>query len=144
MTRLPPTIIVDANIAVKWVIAEADSIKARATAVGRTLLAPEFMLVESANILWKHQRRGEVGPDFGIAAFAVLQKAPFVWTRDAELVGDARRLSAELDHPVYDCLYLALALRHGAPVITADRRFAALAQKSAALSSSLIALDSLA
>lgn len=79
-----------------------------------------------------------------MAAFATLQKAPFVWTRDADLVDDARRLSAESDHPVYDCLYLALALRHGVPVITADRRFADLARKSPALSGSLITLDTLA
>lgn len=144
MTRLPPSIVVDASVAVKWVIAEADSAQARAVAYGRTLLAPELLLVECANILWKHQRRGEVGPDIGTAAFMTLRMAPFVWTHDADLVDDARRLSAELDHPVYDCLYLALALRHGVPVITADRRFADVARKSPALSGSLVALGALA
>jgi predicted nucleic acid-binding protein len=28
-----------------------------------------------------------------------------------------------LDHPVYDCLYLALAHRIGATLVTADARF---------------------
>lgn len=144
MRRLPPSVVADASLAIKWVVAEDDSAKARAVGIGRTLLAPEFLLVECANILWKHQRRGEVGREEGTAAFSALQAAPFQWTRDTDLVGDARRLSNDLNHPVYDCLYLALALRSGAPVVTADRRFATLIAKSVAFSDCVIALDSLA
>lgn len=35
----------------------------------------------------------------------------------------ALRLGGVLDHPIYDCLYLALALDRGAALATADRRF---------------------
>jgi predicted nucleic acid-binding protein len=35
----------------------------------------------------------------------------------------------EIGHPVYDCLYLALALQRGTHVVTADRRFAAVATR---------------
>jgi predicted nucleic acid-binding protein len=31
-------------------------------------------------------------------------------------------LSLELDHPAYDCAYIALALHHQCPFATADRR----------------------
>jgi len=148
MNRLPLSIVADASLAVKWVVAEDDSPKARLVGEGRTLLAPELMLVECANILWKHQRRGEVASELASelasAAFVALQNGPFVWTRDAKLVDDARRLASDLNHPVYDCLYIALALRNGVPVVTADRRLAALAQKFSVLSESLIALESLA
>lgn len=42
---------------------------------------------------------------------------------------DAVRIALALDRPVCDCVYLALAHRIGAAVITADLRFAdALAQ----------------
>lgn len=34
----------------------------------------------------------------------------------------AAALARELDHPVYDCFYLALAEAEGAALITADRR----------------------
>ena len=33
------------------------------------------------------------------------------------------RLAIEIGHPAYDCIYLALARRLGAPLVTADMRF---------------------
>jgi predicted nucleic acid-binding protein len=44
------------------------------------------------------------------------------WTSSAHLVRPAARLAAELGHPVYDCLYLALAGSHSASLATADER----------------------
>jgi predicted nucleic acid-binding protein len=46
---------------------------------------------------------------------------------------NAFQLAAELSHPVYDCLYLALALRRDTYVVTADGRFLALAERRADL-----------
>jgi predicted nucleic acid-binding protein len=34
-----------------------------------------------------------------------------------------------LEHPVYDCLYLALALARGVPLVTADERLAKAVRK---------------
>ena len=42
----------------------------------------------------------------------------------AEDGADAVRLALALDRPVYDCVYLALAHRLGARMVTADARFA--------------------
>jgi predicted nucleic acid-binding protein len=39
-----------------------------------------------------------------------------------DLLTPALELSLELRHPVYDCLYLALAQRRGVPLVTADER----------------------
>ena len=39
------------------------------------------------------------------------------------MVEDAFELGLRLDHPVQDCLYLALALHRGGRVLTADRKF---------------------
>jgi predicted nucleic acid-binding protein len=41
----------------------------------------------------------------------------------------ALTLAVDLDHPAYDCTYLALALDRAAFVVTADRRFAASVRK---------------
>ncbi len=40
-----------------------------------------------------------------------------------QLAAAAGRLAMDLDHPVYDCFYLALAIQEQYPVITADTRF---------------------
>ncbi|MBP2296630.1 type II toxin-antitoxin system VapC family toxin [Azospirillum rugosum] len=144
MNRLPSSIVADASVVAKWILEESDSERAKIVGIGRTLLAPEFLLVECANIFWKHERLGGLGAGRSVDALAIVQKAPFLWTSDADLVDDACRLSSDLKHPVYDCLYLALALRRRVPVVTADRRFAALAQKHGGMAEHLIALDSLA
>ena len=55
---------------------------------------------------------------------ALLRDMPLRWNDDETVTADAVRLALALDHPVYDCVYLALAHRIGATVVTADRRFA--------------------
>lgn len=144
MRRLPLTIVPDANVVAKWVLAEPDSPVAEAVAVGRVLLAPDLMLVECSNILWKNVRRGLLTGEEAEHALTLLQDVGFHLTRDADLLSDAHRLAGDLGHPVYDCLYLALAQRHGVPVITADRRFAALGERSPELAATLVPLSALA
>ena len=57
------------------------------------------------------------------AAMALLTDMPVRWNDDETVSADAVRLALALDHPVYDCVYLALAHHVGATVVTADRRF---------------------
>lgn len=46
------------------------------------------------------------------------------------LIAPAVRLMLSLQHPVYDCLYLALAEREGMPLVTADERQFAAARRA--------------
>jgi predicted nucleic acid-binding protein len=48
---------------------------------------------------------------------------------DRHLQVEALALACHLNHPVYDCLYLALARREAAAVLTADKRLMALAEQ---------------
>ncbi|HXW19477.1 MAG TPA: type II toxin-antitoxin system VapC family toxin, partial [Roseiarcus sp.] len=48
----------------------------------------------------------------------------------SEIAAEAFGLAREMDHSVYDCCYLALALRRGATVVTLDRQFIAGVAKS--------------
>jgi len=41
----------------------------------------------------------------------------------------AARLAVDLDHPVHDCLYSALAIQVQRPMVTADRRFGGLVHR---------------
>lgn len=45
------------------------------------------------------------------------------WAEDEVTSVDAVRIAIELGHPTYDCMYLALAIRIGTAVVTADKRF---------------------
>jgi predicted nucleic acid-binding protein len=117
--------VVDASIAVKWFIAEAYSDEAARLLEGeRTLLAPELLYAEAANALWAVARRGDIGETDVRDALAVLADAPLgVPASMRRLMPAAARLAHDLDHPVYDCFYLALAVQEQYPVVTADRRF---------------------
>jgi predicted nucleic acid-binding protein len=86
------------------------------------------MLTEVVNAL-VFRRRRTLGdpPDIVASALRELRGGHVALTRDAELL-DAAAVIAERElHPVYDCLYLALARRHEATLATFDRRLMGLA-----------------
>ena len=116
---------VDASIVIKWFVAEPMSDETRLLLTGRIhLQAPEFLLVEFANTIWKKERRGELSD-----AQPYLEELPglsniITLQHDANLVERAIWMALELDHPIYDCLYLACAESTDSNLITADQRFA--------------------
>ncbi len=117
--------VVDASVTVKWLVAEEDAdIADRLVASGQELHAPRLMASEVADALWRKVRRGQMERAEAGAAMALLADVPVRWNDDETISADATRLALALDYPVYDCMYLALAHRIGATVVTADRRFA--------------------
>src|SRR5262249_22670848 len=119
----PVTWVIDASIAVKWVIPEVLSDKAdRLRAGDDEMLAPDLLLTEVANALWRKTVRREIAPAEADRAFALVTESGIGLHPTAPLLGSALRLARRLGHPVYDCVYLALAVRERAPFITADGR----------------------
>ncbi len=123
------TIVIDASVAVKWVLRENDSDAADALLDHDDLMAPVLWLAEAANALWRRARIGEITADEADERMSELRKAPVASLAMEAHLGPALRLATALGHPVYDCVYLALALHHGTRVVTADRRFAAVAAR---------------
>lgn len=124
--RLPSTLVVDASVGIKWVIDEQGSDQAVALIEGRRLVAPALFWTEAANVLAMKTKRGELFRAAAQDAWRDLVAAPLeIVPTDAALAERALALAQDLQHTVYDCIYLAAALDLGCPVITADRRFAA-------------------
>ncbi len=117
--------VVDASVVVKWLVTEEFSDEAaRLLEGGSTLAAPELVFAEVANALWALRRRGDVSDEDVAAAVDALKAAPLATPFSMpQLAAAAARLAADVDHPVYDCFYLALAIQTGYPVVTADARF---------------------
>ena len=116
---------VDANVVVKWFLTEPQSDNARVLLTPRIHLhAPDILLAEYANTIWKKFHTNEI-PD-PQPYFTELANLPDIVTlhSGADLMNRAAQIAVELDHPVYDCLYLACAEATGSVLITADRRFA--------------------
>ena len=116
-------VVVDASIAVLWFANEPDRWQGRRLLESESLLlSPDLMAVEATNAWWKKLRRGEMHQTDVDQAVTNLLAVGIAWTPSAELLRAAARLAGELEHPVYDCLYLALAAGRGASLATADDR----------------------
>lgn len=117
--------VIDASVAVKWLVTEAFSEQAASLLDGDlTLIAPELLFAEAANALWALFRRGDIAKADLAEAIDVLKAAPVaVPYTMRQLAASAGRLAVDLEHPVYDCFYLALAVQEQHPVVTADQRF---------------------
>jgi predicted nucleic acid-binding protein len=135
--------VVDASVAVKWVVEETGSDLARSLS-GASLEAPDLLLVECANILWKKVRIGDLTRQDANGCLGVLQHVPVNFTAGRELLGSAMDLSFELQHPIYDCLYLALAIRREIPLVTADERLTRAARKQRKFIGRVVLLGELA
>jgi predicted nucleic acid-binding protein len=115
-----PLWIVDSSVAVKWYLDEVYSEAARSL-VASELAAPSLLLVECANVFWRRCRIGDIKREEAQFAYETLAGAPLeLHDLPGELGRRALQIGLSLNHPVYDCVYLALAERLGIPLVTAD------------------------
>ena len=119
--------IVDTNIAVHWFVATELSSAAGRFRDRTDLAAPSLILMEAANILYKYSRRGKIDPRHCARSVLLLEYQLRDVVPNEHLLPEAIRLALANQHPVYDCFYLALALERHEPLLTADRRLAAIA-----------------
>jgi predicted nucleic acid-binding protein len=118
------SLVVDASVALKWVLGEPESERARALPGGEPLAAPDFLYLECANVLVQLARRGAMTSQDAADALEVISAAPVRRVPAGPHVHAAQRLALELGQTAYDSLYLAVALAEGAVLVTADDRFA--------------------
>ncbi len=123
------SIVIDASVALKWVFDEPGT-EAALVLRESQLIAPTLWLAEAANALWRHVRLGEITAEEALAWMTELGNAPVASLAIEPHVARALKLATEIDHPVYDCVYLALALHYDTHVVTDDRRFAAAAART--------------
>jgi predicted nucleic acid-binding protein len=119
-------LVIDASVAVKWYLNEADS-NAAAELLGAPLVfhAPHLLKLEVASAIWKNVVKGLARPAVWDAAQRKLHRSVGQWHSDESLLSEAFEIACAITHPIYDCLYLALARRLNAACVTADKRLLA-------------------
>ena len=122
------SLVIDASVALKWVLDEPGSIQAESL-LDQSLIAPDLWLIEAANALWKRVQRSELTKAEALERLEVLRRAPVTSFSSQPILAKALDLAHQLNHPIYDCLYLALAIQEDSQVITADRRFYTVGQQ---------------
>ena len=78
-------------------------------------------------MIWKKARRKEIPDAQPYLADLVALPDVVILRPSSELIVPATAIALALDHPVYDCLYLACAEAEGVPLVTADRKLQAAA-----------------
>jgi predicted nucleic acid-binding protein len=116
-------VVVDASVAVKWLLPEAHSeAAARLLRGDQDLWAPDLIWAEIGNVLWKKWRLGELSPETGAALLEDFRRFPLSIQDSEPLLDQAWKIACELGRTFYDSLYLALAASQGCSLVTADRR----------------------
>lgn len=118
-------LVIDASIAIKWIVPEQGTIEALDLMGRREILAPDLLLAECANIIWKKVARGNLLRDQALAAIDLVEELEVELVASRGLFARATELALELNHPAYDCFYLALAESENAPFVTVDERLIA-------------------
>lgn len=117
------THVVDSGVVIKWYVPEIHSADAlRYLDPDDERVAPELLIAELGNILWKKGRGGELtGTEAESIADAVGQ-ADIKIDPMGPLLKPSIRIALETGRTVYDSTYLALAESLSARMVTADRR----------------------
>ncbi|BCP54096.1 hypothetical protein K32_27130 [Kaistia sp. 32K] len=121
--------VIDANVAVALIVDLPWSKEARERIrLDDAPIAPAILLTEIANALWQQVRKQVLTLDDALAGLSDVRRLITI-TRDEDSLEDALRLAVSANHPVYDCVYLALASQSRTSLLTADRKLAAIARE---------------
>jgi len=116
--------IIDASVAVKWLYEEPFYMEARRFLQPQIVrIAPDLIILECLSAIQRKVKRREITPETGWQGFSLFLKSnPIQQEFSSDLMERAYELSNVLWHSVYDCIYLALAEKEDAILVTADRK----------------------
>jgi predicted nucleic acid-binding protein len=115
--------VIDASVLIKWFVPEIHSDAAqRLLSATHEYFAPDLLFPEVGNVIWKKVRRGELTAEHGQRLAADISTVAVETVSTRGLVIDALAVAVTTGLTVYDSMYLALAVRLGAEMITADDR----------------------
>jgi predicted nucleic acid-binding protein len=115
--------VVDCSVALKWYIPEPHAESAGQLLDGsHELHAPDLLLPEFGNCLWKKVRLGELTENETRSVLRALAKVPLEIHSSELLVEAALEIALHAARTVYDSLYVALSILLDCPFVTADQR----------------------
>jgi predicted nucleic acid-binding protein len=114
--------VIDASVAIKWVVAEPLSEQAISLLEGTRMSAPAHWQAEAVNGIWGWVHRGGISAEDAEERASRLLTAPVAIAPLGPLLGRALKLSIALGLTIYDSLYIALAEERGIPLVTNDRK----------------------
>jgi predicted nucleic acid-binding protein len=134
--------VVDASVAVKWLVYEESSDRVVAFARSNNhFIAPRMIMTEVANALARKVIQGAISSQDAKQQFA---KLPYFFDEIVlvdDLVANALHYACQFRHPVYDLIYVEAARRRGIQLVTADQLLSSKLANSDLASSILLLSD---
>ena len=93
------------------------------------VLVPALYTSEICNVFWKYHQFQSLSRDSCERAISQGLSLPDTFSDDRELQREAFSMACLCQRPVYDMLYLVLARRHSALLLTMDKQLRKLAAK---------------
>jgi predicted nucleic acid-binding protein len=117
-------VVVDASVVVKWYVDEDHTAEAEQLIDERfELHAPELLMPEFGNTLWKKLRNDDINEHVAESALKSLRAQSIELHSHSELLEPAFWGAMETGRSVYDWTYLSLAIALDCVFVTADRKF---------------------
>jgi predicted nucleic acid-binding protein len=123
-------LIVDASVALKWLVVENDSHTALKVRAEHNLVAPDLMLVECRNALLNKVKRRELDVAEAKRIETAIPELNSMTVPATEFLNGAFLAALELREPIYDCIYLAAAITTDRILMTADASFVRVVTRS--------------
>ena len=125
------TLVIDANVGLKWFIEEPRSSAARKILdKGASCIAPDIFIPEICNVVWKKVQKHEITVEHGQAIVTNVSMILDRLVPSSKVAERAFALAVQFNHSVYDCLYLALAERESITLVTDDAKLVTVAKKA--------------
>ena len=135
-------IVIDTSVALKWVLPEPGAELAKG-ALQLGLIAPDVWRVEAANGIHRAVREGVGTPAEAREWLSILDDAPVQDVPTTSVLRHGLDLAMTLGHPVYDCLFLALAIDRDCRLLTSDDKFRRVVVEKSGLASRIVMLSDL-
>ena len=121
-------IVIDASVLTPFLVDHELSKEVQKYRSVKGVILPTLAFVETANAVWKYVRAGraKLRQLTGVRYF--LQEYASEVIEDRELLTAACHIAHDQNHPIYDCIYLALARERDTPLATADEKLANFAE----------------
>ena len=120
--------VLDASTAVGFIIDPSEKVaEYQILSEAKWVLAPTLFVSEVTNVFWKYHAFQNLPHDKAMQGIELALKIPDSLANDSELYLEAFSMSCRTRHSVYDMMYLVLARRNNALLLTRDRHLKKLA-----------------
>jgi len=120
--------VLDTSAAVDLIIRPSDNKEESDILVeAKWVLAPTLYISEVSNVFWKYHNFQNLPQAKAEEGIELALKLPDSFADDRELYIEAFSMACITKHSVYDMMYLVLARRNNAVLITKDRRLKTIA-----------------